>query len=198
VTVVTKSNLVLRDLDLLAPMAREHRASVAVSITTLDRELARRMEPRAPTPERRLEAVAELSRSGVPTTVLASPLIPGLNDVELERILEAAARAGARSASYLLVRLPHEVRQLFVEWLEAHYPTRAAKVLAQLRSLRDGRLNDPRFGFRMRGEGPLADLLRQRFEVTCRRLGLNRERVALDCSAFRVPARPGDQARLFP
>jgi DNA repair photolyase len=197
VSVVTKSNLVLRDLDLLASMAADGLAAVLVSITTLDRKLARRMEPRAPTPERRLAALRALGEAGVPCAVLASPMIPGLNDHELERILEAAARAGVRGASYLVVRLPHELKPLFTEWLERHYPDRAARVLHRIRELRDGRLNDPRFGSRMRGTGPYADLLRRRFEVATRRLGLDRERIVLDTTRFRVPLRPGDPRRLF-
>ena len=198
VVVVTKSNMVVRDLDLLAPMARERRAAAFVSVTTLDRTLARRMEPRAPTPERRLEAIRTMSRAGVPVGVLASPMIPGLNDHELENILEAAAEAGAVRSSYLLLRLPHELKRVFVDWLESHYPSRAGRVLARIRDLRDGALNDPRFGSRMRGEGILADLLQRRYEVASRRLGLGeRTELRLDCSGFRVPPQTGDQGRLF-
>ncbi len=197
VCIVTKSNLVLRDLDLLAAMARERRAAVYLSITTLDPELARRMEPRAPTPSRRLEALYALDEAGVPGGVLFSPVIPGLNDMELERILEAVARAGGRTAGYLLLRLPHEVQQLFREWLDTHYPARAEKVLGRLREMRGGRLNDPRFGSRMRGHGTHADLLRCRFETARRRLGLSRRGPELDSSQFRVPRQAGDQLRLF-
>jgi DNA repair photolyase len=196
-TVVTKSNMVLRDLDLLMPMARDGLAVVHVSITTLDRTLARRMEPRAPTPQRRLEAVRSLNDAGVPVGVLASPMIPGLNDHELDRILEAAAIAGATSASYLMVRLPHELKVLFVEWLEAHYPSKAKKVLRRIREMRGGRLNDPRFVSRMRGRGSHAEVLRRRFEVACRRLGLDRESPDLDVSRFRVPPADDKQGRLF-
>jgi DNA repair photolyase len=196
-TIVTKSNMILRDLDLLAPMARDGLAAVFVSVTTLDRKLARRMEPRAPTPERRLAAIRRLSDAGVPVGVLASPMIPALNDHELEQILEAAAAAGASSASFLLVRLPHELKQMFEEWLEAHYPERTKKVLSRIREVRGGRLNDPRFGSRMRGRGTHADVLSRRFEVACRRLEFDPERIELDTSKFRVPAAPGDQARLF-
>jgi DNA repair photolyase len=198
VVVVTKSNMVVRDMDLLGPMADEQRAAVFVSVTTLDRTLARRMEPRAPTPVRRLEAIRALTRAGVPVGVLASPMIPGLNDHELEKILEAAVEAGAVRASYLLVRLPHELQRVFVDWLETHYPSRAGRVLARIRDLRDGRLSDPRFGSRMRGEGVLADLLQRRYEVATRRLGLQeRAELGLDCSGFRVPPERGDQGRLF-
>ncbi|MCP3980065.1 MAG: PA0069 family radical SAM protein [bacterium] len=197
VTIVTKSALILRDLDLLAPMARAGLAMAFVSITTLDRSLARKMEPRAATPQRRLDAVRALRGAGVPTGVLSSPIIPGLNDSELERILEAAADAGAESAAYILLRLPHELKRIFTEWLQRHYPTRAAKVLNQLQEMRGGRLNDPAFGQRMTGGGSYADLLRRRFDVTCRKLGLNERRIDLDTSAFRAPTPRGRQSRLF-
>jgi DNA repair photolyase len=196
-SLITKSNLVLRDLDLLGPMAAENRAAVHVSITTFDRTLARRMEPRAPTPERRLAALRGLRDAGVPTGVLASPMIPGLNDTELERILKAGAGAGAESAGYVLLRLPHELKQLFTDWVRAHYPDREAKIFNRLRQMRGGRLYDARFGVRMRGVGGHADLLKRRFELACRRLGLSSQRRQLDCSTFRVPPRAGDQGRLF-
>jgi DNA repair photolyase len=198
VAIVTKSDLVARDLDLLGPMAASRLACVLVSITTLDRALARRMEPRASTPERRLEAIRSLAAAGVPAGVLTSPMIPGLNDSELEKILEAAAAAGARSAGYVLLRLPLEIKDLFREWLEAHYPLKAGRVLSLVRDTRGGRLYDSAFGTRMRGTGPQADLLRRRFEVACRRLGVRREPLALDTTLFRVPPRAGDQIRLFP
>jgi len=198
VAIVTKSDLVARDLDLLGPMAASGLACVLVSITTLDRALARRMEPRAATPERRLEAIRSLAAAGVPAGVLTSPMIPGLNDSELEKILEASAAAGARSAGYVLLRLPLEIKDLFREWLEAHYPLKAGRVLSLVRDTRGGRLYDSAFGTRMRGTGPQADLLRRRFEVACRRLGLRREPLALDTTLFRVPPRAGDQIRLFP
>ena len=197
VSIVTKSTLVTRDLDLLAPLARDNMASVFFSITTLDPDLARRMEPRAATPARRLEAMAAISNAKIPTGVLASPIVPGLNDDELERILEAAAEAGARTGGYLLLRLPHEVKQLFTEWLHEHYPAKADKVLNRLREMRGGRLNDPRFDSRHSGRGTHATLLRRRFELAARRLGLDCERPRLDCSNFRVPGRPGAQLSLF-
>src|SRR5262245_54560584 len=194
VGIVTKSNLVLRDLDLLREMASENLAAVFVSITTLDPELARRMEPRAPTPSRRVEAVRELSAAGVPVGVLASPMIPGLNDSELESILEAGADAGARTAGYVLLRLPHEVKELFEEWIHVHYPTRAARVLHLVRECRGGELYDSSFGQRMRGTGPVAELIERRFSITCRKLGLT-TRPKLDTTRFRVPGR--DPKRLF-
>ena len=197
VSIVTKSTLVTRDIDLLKPLARENMASVYFSITTLDRDLARRMEPRAATPTQRLGAMAAISDAGIPTGVLASPIIPGLNDDELERILEAAVAAGARTGAYLLLRLPNEVEQLFTEWLRENYPAKADKVLNRLREMRGGRLNDPRFEARHSGRGTHADLLRRRFELAARRLDLDFERPKLDCSHFRVPGRPGAQLSLF-
>jgi DNA repair photolyase len=198
VSIVTKSELVLRDLDLLAPLAKRCLVSVLVSVTTLEASLARRMEPRAPTPRRRLAVIERLDRAGVPVGVLASPMIPGLNDSELEAILEACADAGARSANYILVRLPGEVKGLFSEWLEAEYPDRAARVLGLVRQTRDGRLYDPRYGSRMRGVGPYAELLERRFSVACARLGLAHRPAPLDTTRFRVPPRGPAQGFLFP
>jgi DNA repair photolyase len=197
-SIVTKSNLVLRDLDLIGPLARDGLAAVYLSVTTLDNGLARVMEPRAPTPARRVEALAALVEAGVPSGAMAAPMIPEINDHELEAILEAAAGVGVEHASYLLVRLPWEIKDLFADWLDAHFPGRKQKVLGYLRSLRGGRLNDPRFGTRMRGEGPYADLLQRRFRVACKRLGLNSAaRPGLDTAQFRMPPAPGDQATLF-
>ena len=198
VLIITKSDLVLRDLDLLAPMARERLAGVHVSVTTLDRSLARRMEPRAASPARRLEAIRGLSGAGVPVGVLAAPMIPGLNDSELEAILAACAEAGAVSAGYVLLRLPLEIKDLFREWLERHYALKADRILALLRDMRGGALYDSTYGKRMSGTGPHAQLLRQRFEVAIRRHGLGHRDITLDESRFRVPPRPGDQGRLFP
>ena len=198
VLIITKSDLVLRDLDLLAPMARERLAGVHVSVTTLDRTLARRMEPRAASPARRLEAIRGLSEAGVPVGVLAAPMIPGLNDSELEAILAASREAGAVSAGYVLLRLPLEIKDLFREWLERHYALKADRVLALLRDMRGGALYDATYGRRMSGTGPHAALLRQRFEVAIRRQGLGHRDIVLDESRFRVPPRPGDQGRLFP
>jgi DNA repair photolyase len=197
VAIVTKSALVRRDLDLLAPMARDRLASVLISITTLDGDLARRMEPRAATPARRLETVRAVSAAGVPTGVLASPMIPGLNDSEVEAIVAAAAEAGAASVDYVVLRLPLEIKDLFREWLEEHVPLRARHVLSLLRDLRGGALYDPAFGRRMRGTGPIAELLRRRFAVARRRHGLTARPAPLDTTRFRVPPRAGDQGRLF-
>jgi DNA repair photolyase len=197
VAIVTKSNLVARDLDLLRELAAQRLVHVLISITTLDRDLARRMEPRAPTPERRLQAMAELAAEGVPVGVLASPMIPGLNDAEMEKILEAAAKAGAASAGYILLRLPLEVKELFQEWLAVHFPTKASHVLSLIRETREGKLYDPEFGTRMRGSGQYAELLAKRFGVALRRFGLERRPVPLDVSGFRVPTVRGGQLALF-
>ena len=197
VTIVTKSALVLRDLDILAPMAARGLAAVAISVTTLDRDLARRMEPRAATPERRLEAIGELARAGVPAGVLAAPMIPALNDWELERILEASVAAGATTAGYVLLRLPLEIEQLFQEWLAEHVPGRAAHVMAIVREMRGGKAYDSRWGKRMRGTGVHADLLARRFQLAVRRLGLGRRDWRLDTSRFRPPVRAGDQLSLL-
>jgi DNA repair photolyase len=201
VSIVTKSALVLRDLDILAPMAAKGLAAVGVSVTTLDRDLARRMEPRAATPPRRLATLKALSDAGVPTTVMAAPMIPALNDGELESILAAAREAGATRAGYVLLRLPLELKELFEQWLATHVPDRAAHVLSLMRQCRGGLLYKSEFGGRMRGEGPYAELLAQRFQAACRRLGFN-SRVSghdgrLDTSRFRPPPRPGDQLSLF-
>ena len=198
VAIITKSALVLRDLDILAPMAAKNLCRVAVSVTTLDRELARRMEPRAATPPRRIETLRALGEAGVPATVMAAPMIPFLNDWELERILEAAASAGVRDAGYTLLRLPLELKDLFGEWLEAHAPEKARHVLNQLRECRNGQLYVSEFGERMRGKGAYADLLADRFRLACQRFGLNRrDDDALDCSRFRPPVLPGGQFSLF-
>jgi DNA repair photolyase len=193
VGIITKSDLVLRDLDLLTSLAERRLAQVFISITTLDAELARRMEPRAAIPARRLAALEGLAAAGVPCGVLASPMIPGLNDHELDGILEAAARVGARRAGTILLRLPHELRELFAQWLDAHYPARKSKVLRLLREARGGGLNDARFGQRMRGEGPYAQLLHTRFRAALVRYGLDGERHEYDSSQFR---RPGARRQL--
>ena len=187
VTIVTKSAGVLRDVALLAGMAQRGLVRVCVSVTTLDAGLARRMEPRAATPARRLAAIAGLARAGVPVGVMAAPMIPGLNDTEMERILRAAAQAGAGTAAYVLLRLPHELREMFQDWLAEHVPDRARHVLSLIRETRAGALSDPRFGHRMQGAGVYADLLAHRFARCARQFGLADARAPLDCSRFAVP-----------
>jgi DNA repair photolyase len=194
-TIVTKSAGVLRDLDILAPMAKRGLVRVCVSVTTLDAGLARRMEPRAATPARRLGAIAALAQAGVPTGVMAAPMIPGLNDAELERILRAGAEAGARSAAYVLLRLPHELREMFQDWLATHVPDRASHVLSLIRETRAGGLSDPRFQHRMVGSGVYADLLARRFARAARQWGFADARAPLDCARF---AAPGGEAAATP
>ena len=196
VGIVTKSHLVTRDIDLLAPMAEKGLAQVLISITTLDRRLARSMEPRASTPARRLDAIREISAAGIPVGVLTSPIIPGLNDSELESILRAAREAGATSASYLLVRLPHDVKNLFREWLSESFPDRASKVMSLIHDVRNGKDNDPRFGSRMRGSGPYAELIGKRFKLATEQLGMNVRRLSADTTLFRPPGRDDAQLSL--
>ncbi|TFZ09053.1 PA0069 family radical SAM protein [Ramlibacter humi] len=199
VSITTKSALVTRDLDILAKMAAKGLARVNMSLATVNPTLARIMDPRANAPHRRLRAITELSQAGVPVSVFASPMIPAVNDRELESILEAAAGAGATSASMIVLRLPLEVRDLFVEWLNEHFPDRAAHVMSLVRQMRGGADYDSNFGTRMRGTGQYAALLRQRFEMAVRRLGLLRRHDALDTALFRVPGSlpPDAQASLF-
>jgi DNA repair photolyase len=194
-SLVTKSALVERDIDLLAPLAARNLVQVAVSVTTLDRRLARPLEPRAAAPERRLETIRRLGAAGIPVTVLVAPLIPFLNDHELEAILAAVREAGAVEATYALVRLPLEVADLFRDWLAVHAPLKAERVMNRLRDCRGGRDNDSRFGSRMRGEGEYADLISRRFRIAHRKLGFAGS-MALDCSQFRVPGR-AEQLDLF-
>ena len=197
VGIVTKSALVLRDLDILARMASRNLVKVALSVTTLDPELARKMEPRAATPMRRLEALRRLAQAGVPTTVMVAPIIPAINDMDIERILDAAAMAGVKEAGYVLLRLPLEVRDLFRDWLRAHYPDRAEKVFKLIRETRGGKDYDAAWGKRMKGSGPYAWLIGRRFQMTCERLGLNAEKRGLTVKHFRPP-RPGSaQLSLF-
>ncbi|MFO1273661.1 MAG: PA0069 family radical SAM protein [Rubrivivax sp.] len=198
-SVITKSSLVERDLDLVAPMAAENLAAVYVSITTLDPALARVLEPRAAAPHRRLRTIETLAKAGVPVGVSVSPVIPFLNEPELERILEAARAAGASRAFSIVLRLPWEVSPLFRQWLDQHFPERAQRVMARVQDMRGGRDNDPRFGKRMRGEGIWAELLRQRFDKACARLGYGTERTELDLTRFRPPAAAGEarQGTLF-
>lgn len=187
VAIVTKSAMIERDLDVLAEMAGRNLVSVHLSITTLDRDLGRRMEPRAAAPQRRLRTLGVLAEAGVPAGVLFAPVIPALNDAEMESVLTHGRDAGAVSAAYVLLRLPREVEGLFTEWLQAHYPDRAAHVLSLVHQMRGGRGNDPRFGSRMRGTGQHAGIIAARFRVAARRLGLDGRGPALDCSAFRPP-----------
>jgi DNA repair photolyase len=197
VGIVTKSALVTRDIDILARMAERKLAKVALSVTTLDAELARKLEPRAATPMRRLEALRLLSEAGVPTTVMVAPVIPALNDSEIERILEAAQVAGVREAGYVLLRLPLEVRDLFREWLMANYPDRYRHVMKLVRDTRDGKDYDSEWGTRMKGTGPYAWMLGRRFEVACERLGLNVSRTSLTTQHFRKPKPDDAQMSLF-
>ena len=199
VTMVTKSALVERDLDLLGPMAAKNLVKVFVSIGTLDRDLARKLEPRAASPQRRLDVLKSLSESKVPCGVMVAALIPALNDKTLEHVLEAAAAAGAQEAAYVIMRLPNEVKVLFKEWLAAHYPQRADHVISIIHQMRGGRDNDPNFGTRMTGTGNYAGLIEKRFEIACRRLGLNdhgagRKRPELECGIFKPPACGGQMA----
>jgi DNA repair photolyase len=198
VTIVTKSALIQRDLDILGDMAKDRLANVTISVTTLDRILARRMEPRASTPERRLETIAALAEAGVPTGVLSAPMIPAINDNEMEQILERARAAGAAAAGYTLLRLPLELKSLFKEWLEEHFPGKAAHVLSLVAQTHGGRLYDSTWSKRMTGTGPYADMLRLRFDRACRKLGFGeRTTRPLDTSLFRPPAQRGDQLALF-
>jgi DNA repair photolyase len=194
---ITKSALIERDLDLLAGMAADGLAGVMVSITTLRPDLARRMEPRAASPARRLETVRRLADAGIPVGVLFAPLIPALNDHEMEDVLRAAKEAGASSAGMVLLRLPHELKELFLDWLHRHEPGRAEHVMSLIAQMRGGRLNDPRFGSRMRGEGPMAQLHAQRLERARHRLGLAPQLPALRNDLFTPPRRPSGQGDLF-
>jgi DNA repair photolyase len=197
-TIVTKgAALIARDIDLLASMAERNLIAVSISITTLDNDLKRTLEPRAAGPAARLTVVRKLTEAGVPVGVMVAPVIPVLTDHELENVLEAAAEAGAKTAGYVMLRLPFEVKTIFREWLQDHAPLKAEHVMARVRELRGGRNNDPRFGSRMRGEGIYAELFRKRFEVACRRYGLNKERHKLDTSKFRPPGDPHPQLSLL-
>ena len=197
VTIVTKSNLVVRDIDILAEMARLNLARVALSVTTLDRNLARSMEPRAPTPERRIAAIRALGAAGVPVAVMVAPVVPGLTDHEMETILERAAEAGATMGAYILLRLPLEIKDLIREWLEANAPGHAKRVISLIRSMRGGQDYDAGFGTRMKGEGPYAQMLAKRFALAAARLGFDRPRPPLDVSLFVPPRRSSPQLNLF-
>lgn len=197
VGIVTKSALVARDIDLLAPMAARGLVKVALSITTLDRRLAREMEPRAATPSKRLDAIRQLAEAGIPVTVMVAPIIPALTDSEIERILEAAYEAGAREAGYVLLRLPLEIRDLFREWLLEHHPGRLRHILSLVQSTRGGKDYDATFGKRMVGEGVYAGLIQKRFKLATTRLGFGRARLALRTDLFQKPVKAGDQLSLF-
>ena len=193
---------ILRDLDLLEPLATLNLLSVFISVTTLDRTLSRRMEPRAATPARRLDTIRELTSVGVPVGVMVAPIIPGLSEHEIDNILEAVAEAGAHKAGYVMLRLPHETRTLFMEWLEAHYPDRARKVMSMVHDLRGGKANDPCFGTRMTGTGPYAEMISARFKLAAKRHGLATSNMAtkglgLATNLFKPPPQIGDQFSLF-
>jgi DNA repair photolyase len=197
VGIVTKSALVIRDIDILARMAEKGLAKVALSVTTLDRRLARTMEPRAATPPKRLEAIRLLSEAGIPASVMVAPIVPGLNDQEMERILESAEAAGAREAGFVILRLPLEVSPIFKDWLLRHYPDRYRHVLSLIRSMRGGKDYDAEWGKRMKGSGPYAWQIGRRFEMAAKRLGLNREKRALRTDLFKAPAGAGEQLVLL-
>ena len=197
VGIVTKSALVTRDIDILARMAKRNLVKVALSVTTLDPKLARTMEPRAATPARRLEALRRLSQAGIPTSVMVAPIIPAINDAEIERILDAAAMAGVKEAGYVLLRLPLEVRDLFKEWLEANYPDRASHVFKLIRDMRGGKDYDATWGKRMKGSGPYAWMIGRRFELACEKRGLNSEKQKLTVEHFQPPIKGAEQLSLF-
>lgn len=197
ISIITKSALVTRDIDLLAPMSASGAARVSVSVTTLDSRLASAMEPRASSPTERLAAVKELSRAGIPVTVMAAPIIPGLNDQEIPALLEAAADAGASRADWIMLRLPYQIKQLFEDWVIRRFPGRASHVISLIRDVRGGQLSDSRFGVRMRGDGPRAEIIAKTFELYANRYGLNRNLAPLSKTGFRHPREPGDTQTLF-
>jgi DNA repair photolyase len=197
VGIVTKSALVARDIDILGPMAERGLAKVALSVTTLDRRLARAMEPRAATPPKRLETIGRLAEAGIPVTIMTAPIIPALNDMELERLLEAGHAAGARQAGYVLLRLPLEVSPIFREWLQANYPDRYGHVMSVMQAMRNGKDYESEWGVRQRGRGPYAWMIGRRFEVAAKRLGLNTERRKLRTDLFAPPVPVGGQLKLI-
>ena len=196
-TITTKSDLVLRDLDILAPLAKKNLVSVGISVTSLDHKLSRLMEPRASTPKNRLNAITKLSEAGIPVVAQIAPVIPAINDTELEKIMVSTRDCGAKSAIYLMVRLPHEVSDLFKAWLVEHFPDRAEKVMKLVRSIRDGKENDPNFGSRMRGQGPYADMIERRFVLASKKLGFSKRKYNLATRHFKTPVVSGDQLDLF-
>ena len=197
VAIVTKGTLIERDIDILAPMAASGLARVGISITTLDAELSRRMEPRAPHPKRRLQMIKRLTDNGIPVRLMVSPVVPGLTDPEIESILEAGAEVGAETASWIMLRLPREVSDLWKAWLTEHYPDRYERIMSKLRDMHGGREYDARWGHRMRGEGVYAELTAQRFRTAMSRLGLKRKTHALRCDLFEPPFEKGAQLGLF-
>ncbi len=197
VVITTKSNRVINDLDVLTQLALQQLTAVAISVTTLDPVTARLLEPRAPTPARRLEAVQQLSQAGIHVHVNIAPVVPGITDHEIESIVSAAAGSGARSVSFIPLRLPHEVAPLFEQWLETHYPDRKSKVMSIVRQMRGGRRNDPAFHSRMRGQGPWADLIRTRLAIASRKAGLGKAKITLRTDLFERPQIAGSQLELF-
>ena len=197
VALITKSQLVIRDIDILARLAERGLAKAAISVTTLDRRIARVMEPRAAAPHRRIEAIRMLADAGVPVTVMVAPIVPAINDREIETILEECAKAGATAAGYVVLRLPLEIKNLFREWLAQHFPDRATRVMTLVRQMRGGLDYDPEWGKRQRGEGPYAKLIADRFAAALRRLGLDKPRLPLDHTQFRRPLEAGGQPDLF-
>ncbi|MBX2830593.1 MAG: PA0069 family radical SAM protein [Rhodospirillales bacterium] len=195
-SLITKSALVTRDIDLIAPMAAQNRASVAISVTSLDHRLSNLLEPRASAPHRRLDAIRKLTDAGIPVTVLCAPIIPGLNDMEIENIVAACTDAGAQSVSHIVLRLPLEIAGLFEEWLEAHYPDRKAKVMSLIKQMRGGEIYQSEFGTRMRGTGPIADLIANRFKAARKKHNLTGRSLDLDCKGFKRPSADG-QMSLF-
>ncbi len=197
IAIVTKGSLIERDVDILSDMAARGLVRVGVSVTTLDPKLARKMEPRVPHPARRLQIISRLSEAGIPVRVMASPIVPGLNDHEIEAILQAGKEAGARAASWIMLRLPREVSPLFQEWLQAHYPNRADKIMGLLRGMHRGQDYLPDWSHRMRGEGRYAEMIAARFDLTVRRLGLDAHLAPMRTDLFCRPEQVGDQLRLF-
>ncbi|MEH6475849.1 MAG: PA0069 family radical SAM protein [Sneathiella sp.] len=196
-TITTKSDLVTRDIDIISETAKENLSCVCISVTSLNNKLSRLMEPRANAPHKRLKAIEVLASAGIKVIVQIAPVIPAINDMEIEQIMKAAKESGASQAIYIPVRLPHEVSDLFKGWLEQHYPDRASKVMKLIRSMRNGRENDPDFGGRMKGNGPYADLIRMRFQNSARHLKLDNRMYDLDTSLFTPPQNPGDQLSLL-
>ncbi|MBY0568398.1 MAG: PA0069 family radical SAM protein [Hyphomonadaceae bacterium] len=197
VSLITKSQLVIRDIDILARLAERDLVKAAISVTTLDRRIARVMEPRAATPQRRIDSIRALTQAGVPTTVMMAPIVPAITDNEIEAVLQACAEAGASAAGYVVLRLPLEIKDLFKEWLAEHFPDRAARVISLVRSMRNGRDYDPEWGKRQRGEGPYAKLIADRFVAARRRFGLDKPSLPLDHTQFRRPLEAGGQQDLF-